>query len=98
MNIMKLQFSGDQLFLLFDTVHILKSVKNNWLNQRFPSKEIRRFPLFEVHDKIQYGKLGDLLKIYECEEASYIKHAPSLSEKVFSQHPLKDRMRYMQFD
>ena len=65
-----------------DTVHILKSVKNNWLNQRFSSREIMRFPSFELHDKIHYVKLGDLKKIYECVKASFIKHAPSLSEKV----------------
>ena len=27
-------------------------------------------------------KLGDLKKIYECERASFIKHVPSLGEKV----------------
>ena len=90
-------FSGDQLFLLFDTVHILKSVRNNWLNQKFPSKEMMRFPSFELHDTIHYAKLGDLKKIYECEKALSSSKLHHSVRKSFFQHPLNDRMSTMQY-
>ena len=58
-------FSDDPLFLLFDTVHILKSIRNNWLNQKFPSKEVMRFPSFDCCDAVHLAKLEDLKKIYD---------------------------------
>jgi hypothetical protein len=39
------QLPDKRMVLLFDTVHILKCVRNNWLNQKDPEQTFR-YPLF----------------------------------------------------
>jgi hypothetical protein len=39
------QLPDKRMFLLFDTVHILKCIRNNWLNQKDPEQTFR-YPLF----------------------------------------------------
>ena len=70
---------NEQLFFLFDTVHILKCVRNNFLNQKIPAQTFV-FPS-ENGEPIQ-ASLKPLKEIYHEEKSKMVKLAPALSEKV----------------
>ena len=76
------------LFLTFDFVHILKSVRNNWLNQQSDGK------LFSYPDlncisidqctyplKICHASFRDTRMLYNSERDSLAKLAPRLTAK-----------------
>ena len=76
------------LFLTFDFVHILKSVRNNWLNQQSDGK------LFSYPDlncisidqctyplKICHASFRDIRMLYNSERDSLAKRAPRLTAK-----------------
>ena len=69
------------IFLLFDTVHLFKSIRNNWLNQSNLDESFI-YPHFDNHNLILHANLSDLKKLYskECENIS--KEAPALTKKV----------------
>ena len=77
------------LFLTFDFVHILKSICNNWLNQKNFDKTLR-FPNFEhiEIDKCSYplsvhsASFQDVRLLYNSERDSLEKLAPHLSVKA----------------
>ena len=77
------------LFLTFDFVHILKSIRNNWLNQKNHDKTMY-FPKFEdfAIDKCQYpfcvhsASFQDIRLLYSSERGSLAKLAPQLSVKA----------------
>lgn len=65
-----------KLFFLFDSVHLIKSIRNNWLSQGsiyFPNPSDR---------KICSASLTNLKNIYEVEKTCVLKLAPKLSQKV----------------
>ncbi|KAI6648710.1 Transposable element P transposase [Oopsacas minuta] len=77
------------LFLTFDFVHILKSIRNNWLNQKNFDKTMY-FPKledFEI-DKCQYplclhsASFPDVRLLYSSERGSLAKLAPQLTAKA----------------
>lgn len=73
--------SSVPLFFLFDSVHLLKCIRNNWLNQKNP---IQTFVIpspsnFQVTEK---ASLLPLKELYAKERNQYVKLAPGLSEKV----------------
>lgn len=72
----------ETLYLLFDTVHIFKSVRNNWLNQKGPFYQKFIYPNPNKHSEQFSAKIQDLKTIYEQEKCLTIKQAPALSEKV----------------
>lgn len=77
------------LFLTFDFVHILKSTRNNWLNQKNFDKTMY-FPKFEDFeiDKCQYplcihsASFQDVRLLYSSERGSLAKLAPQLTVKA----------------
>ena len=50
------------IFLLFDSVHLLKSIRNNWLNQK-DNLQAFSFPTFESEELLN-GCVGHLRQIY----------------------------------
>ncbi|CAL1266481.1 unnamed protein product [Larinioides sclopetarius] len=70
-----------KLFFLFDTVHLIKSVRNNWFNKKTLG-QVLCFPSPDNSSKISLAKLQDLKDIYETEKLNLIKKAPKLSQKV----------------
>lgn len=66
---------------MFDTVHLFKCIRNNWLNQ-IDSRQTFVFPNFENPDKKDFACVNDLKMLYINEENQYIKLAPALSRKV----------------
>ena len=72
-------FAADRkLFFLFDSVHLLKCVRNNWLGQS-DSDNTFLFPDLRS-DNILKASLSHLRKLYESEKDSLVKLAPGLSE------------------
>lgn len=71
------------IFLLFDTVHIFKCIRNNWLNQT-DSNQTFIVPDFEdlASDKKHFACVSHLKILYREEENNLIKLAPALSKKV----------------
>ena len=70
-----------KIFLLFDTVHLLKSVRNNWLNQGNDEQSFI-FPYIEDERIVLSANLKDLKEVHFSEENNLVKLAPSLSKKV----------------
>jgi hypothetical protein len=72
---------GLKLFLLFDTVHLLKCIRNNLLNQKYPPQTFV-CPNFERFSEKFIAPLKPLKELYISERGKIIKCAPDLSEKV----------------
>ena len=73
--------SSEQLFLLFDSVHLLKCMRNNWLNNK---KNIETFVIpspsnLRIEEEVS---LQPLKELYAKERNQCVKLAPGLSEKV----------------
>jgi hypothetical protein len=78
-------------FTLFDGVHILKTIRNIWLNQKDPKQTfvIPKIPenlherncSFDTDTKL-FACVGDLKNVYREEQNNIIKLAPSLDRKV----------------
>ena len=56
----KLWLTVDGMFLLFDFVHLLKSIRNNWLTEK-TGNELQ----FKDKEKIFVAKWADLLQLYQ---------------------------------
>ena len=80
------------IFLLFDSVHILKCIRNNWINLKNYKKTFS-FPDFEDNEKILRASFADLETIYLLETSHTLKKAPALSWKALHPHALwRDKM------
>ena len=69
------------LFLMFDFVHILKTIRNNWVNQ----KDYRRsfsYPNFEDFSFIYAASFEDIRTLYKADQHSIAKLAPRLTAKA----------------
>lgn len=90
-------FSDEEqkIFVFFDTVHLFKSIRNIWFNQKdtfqtfyFPEipddmQKCQLFPDPQMNELILHkASVNDLKKIFLEEERNIIKLAPSLSRKV----------------
>ncbi|GBL77097.1 hypothetical protein AVEN_12739-1 [Araneus ventricosus] len=71
----------DNKFFLFDTVQLMKSVRNNWFNEKTLG-QVLCFPSPDKSSKISLANPQDLKDIYETEKSNLIKNAPKLSQKV----------------
>lgn len=91
-------YNEDTIFLLFDTVHIFKCIRNNWLNQR-DSQQTFKFPEPEIllnqistteqdpntmiyPQNCMFARVSDLKEVYNFEQNNVVKLAPALSQKV----------------
>lgn len=75
--------SNLELFFLFDSVHIFKCIRNNWLNCKTPVQTFI-FPPFDKGSSrdIHRAPLQAVKDIYELEKSLIVKYAPGLSQKV----------------
>ena len=77
-----------KLYVLFDFVHIIKSIRNNWLNLKdydhtFAYPDMQLFPsLLNSTTKLNEAKFNDIRKLYKSEQHSTMKQAHRLSYKV----------------
>jgi hypothetical protein len=69
-----------KLFFLFDTVHLLKCIRNNWVGQLNNSHTFV-CPGIVGHAKM-FAKFDDIRDLYHSERNSVIKLAPSLTYKA----------------
>ena len=75
-------------FLTFDFVHILKSIRNNWLNQKdfdktfhFPNLVNFKVDYFDYPLKFGCASFQDVRQLYTTERTSLAKLAPYLTMK-----------------
>ena len=66
-----------KLFFLFDSVHLLKCLKNNWLSQSDASKTFV-FPSL-TSNAPSHASFSLLRKLYESEKDNIVKQAPALT-------------------
>jgi hypothetical protein len=66
------------LFFLYDSVHILKCIKNNWLNPK--SNKTLSFPDFETGGK-KIADFNSLISLHQLEHNKLLKFGYSLSLK-----------------
>ena len=77
------------LFFMFDSVHILKCVRNNWLNPKSNDKSIV-YPFFEFDDIKTEGlsdniaSFNSLKQLHAVENGSLVKFAYRLSLKALN--------------
>lgn len=70
---------------MFDAVHLLKCIRNNWLGQR-DSEKTMKFPYFSIDDFSQTNDtctapFNTLKKLHSLEANSLLKHAYKLNLK-----------------
>ncbi|XP_054720810.1 uncharacterized protein LOC129230437 [Uloborus diversus] len=68
------------LYYLIDTVHLMKSIRNNWFNQK--NGNFMYYPPFEGGDKFQTASLDVLRKMYEIESKQLLKFGYGLTRKA----------------
>lgn len=89
---------SEETFLLFDSVHIFKSIQYKWLNQHdvnqtflFPESESLLTLMNEeeldkdqvtLPQNLKSAKLSDLKNIYSNEQTNVVKLALNLTQKV----------------
>lgn len=74
------------LFYIFDAVHLLKCIRNNWLNQKDNEKTMifpnfGKFGTSPTHN-VNIASFSSLRKLHSVEEQSILKHAKYLSIKA----------------
>ena len=74
--------STDGLFLLFDYVHIIKNIRNNWLTEK--SGEL----IFDDNGTQKTAKWSHLVKLYQLESGSLVKLS-KLNEVVIEPKPVE---------
>ena len=78
----------EQIFFLFDSVHILKCIRNNWINFKNHKKTFT-FPNFEDDEKLSRASFAELENLYLLETSHTLKKAPNLSWKALHPHSLE---------
>lgn len=79
--------SNKALFYIFDSVHILKCIRNNWLNQKDQTLTYPEFNL--LNDCSCKATFSELKMLYNIESNNLVKYAYSLNIK--SLNPTKFR-------
>ena len=73
---------------MFDSVHILKCIRNNWLNAKSLDKTFS-FPDIDDHSLICYSSFNTLDKLYTLERGLTVKKAYMLNYKCLHPHSLE---------
>lgn len=69
------------LFFCIDSVHLIKCVRNNWLNQK-NSEQAMYYPDFSLSsDKVFTASFDTLKNVFEMESSNLLKHGYTLSRK-----------------
>lgn len=75
------------LFHIVDTVHLLKCIRNNWINQKNSDKCLY-YPHFDCYDeenkRLEGASFTTLRKLHEAEENSVVKIAYGLTYKALN--------------
>ncbi|KAH8026573.1 hypothetical protein HPB51_021983 [Rhipicephalus microplus] len=73
-----------RLFFILDTVHVLKCIRNNWLNQRYSGKCMFFPDTNGLPDKpcVLTASFNTLLELHERERNELVRLAPTLSLKA----------------
>lgn len=74
----------ERLFFLFDTVHLFKCIRNNWLAQKDCEKTLMFPSLYKQESTVLKASFAHLKKLYCEEKASAVKLAPALNQKSIS--------------
>ena len=77
--------NNEKIFLLFDTVHLLKCICNNWLNLKGDQKTFD-FPDIANKDIIWAASFSHFEVLHELEQTSLIKQAHRLNYKSIHPH------------
>lgn len=85
------KYVGRVIRLMYDTIHIFKNFRNNWVNKKDPEKSFF-YPKFDNFSIIQQASFKDLRDLHNSEKFKMIKTAPRLNTK--SLYPTRfDRQR-----
>ena len=68
----------ERIYILFDTVHLLKCIRNNWIND---VEKSFTFPDFSDNTVILNAVFSDLINIYHMEKESILKDGYKLTWK-----------------
>ena len=71
---------SEKLFFLFDTVHLFKCIRNNWLAQK-DTENTFIIPSFKNDGVIVKASFYHLRKLFIEEKSSHVKMAPALNPK-----------------
>ena len=79
--------SDRKLYILFDFVHISKSIRNNWLNLKdydhtFKYADMLLFPSIYDTSELNEAKFEDIRLLYKSEQYSIVKQAHRLNSKA----------------
>ena len=86
---------SQSLFFLFDTVHLLKSIRNNWLNVKRPYQTFI-VPEFDDNSAIHNVPFQQIKDLYISERDKLIKLAPNLSQKsIFPSNFERQNVNYV---
>ena len=72
----------DDMFLLFNYVHLLKNIPNNWITEKIQE------PSFELNCEQMAAKWSDIQKLHQLEINSLVKMS-KLSEVVVRPKPIE---------
>ena len=78
----------DKIYFLFDSVHLLKSVRNNWINLKNTHKTFT-FPNIEDNTVILHASFDHLKVVYNIEINSTLKQAFKLTQKSLFPHSIE---------
>ena len=76
-----------KLYILFDFVHIFKSIRNNWLNLKdydhtFKYPDLLLYPSLDETNKVKKAMFNDIRLLYKSEQHSTVKQAHRLNSKA----------------
>ena len=80
--------NNEKISLLLDTVHLLKCIRNNWLNLKGDQKTFD-IPDIAIKDIIWAASFSHFEVLYELEQTSLIKQAHRLNYKSIHPHSIK---------
>ena len=80
--------STRKIFLLFDSVHIFKCIRNNWINLKNYRKTLT-FPEIDNLGNMLQASFVDLEVIHNLEMSKILKKAPQLTRKALHPHSLE---------
>ena len=80
----------DKIFLLFDFVHLLKNIRNNWITE--PSQEL----IYILNGESKVAKWSDLKKLYKLESHDGIVKLSQLTDISITPKPIeRQRVSYV---
>ena len=85
---MKNPVNDKTIFFLFDSVHLLKSVRNNWINLKNYLKTFT-FPDIDDNSVILHASFNHLETMYNLEADSTLKQAYRLTIKALHPHSIE---------